>query len=825
MTTPWLLPQQQDARTRRDRLEVLTALINGPEFDPALRGRVLKIPPTHPVYPWSCTVVDCARPRWRRYAMCSVHAEQWQEAEVRGMSRAQFLRAAEPLLATEMPEAMMCRICPQRPAFSLQLVLCFRHRNRWVSHLKRHPGGGKAEFERWLADQPALPGYGECRAEVCDELAASPLGLCGAHERGYTRAGRPGGARLPKNFFATYERCDRPVPVTCADEVAFRAWCRAQLPVHRTGTVNLRGLRPLLQAELQWGMYVHGQQPVTVWHLTWVQSLADECQRHDVASLAGLEASVFRRAYHQRMVQEMQQALRKIYFTSSDTRDAGYIETEHFGVCFPRRSSYVDLTCISQRWLRDLLWDHIADVLRSPTCPRSAQPVDFVRRAGAELSAFLEAEAPGGGHDPTGLRGEHVHRFVADLRNRERLGLAFRGQARLDGKKAKVTENSRRMVFNYGRSLLRGALDSGSAEQIGLERAFIAAMPVGGPGTLRSRNPFPDEVARALADEANLQQLADGYDPHDRGLRDMWETIIVTGRRASEVIQLRLDCVGRYGGLPLLWHDQTKVGNLNAAVRIPDHLLHRLEERRQKTLTHHADRHAGRPPTAAERARLALFPTHILNPDGRRALSYTWFHTGFRAWLTELDLGGHYVAHQARHTLATRLLRHGASLTHIRRYLGQVSDRMAVHYVHLTQSDLDNVLQHLWVTGPGTTNSGELLTSDTAPLTREQAQALAIDLSRRSTPAEGGFCTFQPVVNGGACPFNLDCHTATSSSCPAPTCSTGGASASSGDCWRKAPPTTPLPTTSTATSSPLPAPSTVWRRPWPASVFSRTPSP
>lgn len=208
----------------------------------------------------------------------------------------------------------------------------------------------------------------------------------------------------------------------------------------------------------------------------------------------------------------------------------------------------------------------------------------------------------------------------------------------------------------------------------------------------------------------------------------------------------------------MLWHDQTKVGNLNAAVRIPNHLLDRLEERRKKTLIHYADRHAGRPPTATERAQLALFPTDILNPDGRRALSYTWFHTGFRSWLADLDLGGHYVAHQARHTLATRLLRHGATLTHIRRYLGHVSDRMAEHYVHLTQSDLDNVLQHVWVAGPGTTHPGELLTSDTTPITHEQAQALAIDLSRRSTPAEGGFCTFQPVVDGGSCPWNLDCH-------------------------------------------------------------------
>jgi hypothetical protein len=67
-------------------------------------------------------------------------------------------------------------------------------------------------------------------------------------------------------------------------------------------------------------------------------------------------------------------------------------------------------------------------------------------------------------------------------------------------------------------------------------------------------------------------------------------------------------------------------------------------------------------------------------------------------------------------------------------------------------------LQHVWVAGPGTANPGQLLTTGTVPLTRAHAQALAIDLSRRSTPAEGGFCTFQPVVDGGNCPWNLDCH-------------------------------------------------------------------
>nr|WP_211118902.1 hypothetical protein [Streptomyces sp. RLB1-33] len=96
-------------------------------------------------------------------------------------------------------------------------------------------------------------------------------------------------------------------------------------------------------------------------------------------------------------------------------------------------------------------------------------------------------------------------------------------------------------------------------------------MPVGGPGTPRSRIPFPEEVARALADEVNLQHLADGYDLHDRGLRDMREAIVVTGRPVGEVAQHCLDCGGGYSGLPLLWHGQTKVGNLSAAVYIPEH--------------------------------------------------------------------------------------------------------------------------------------------------------------------------------------------------------------------------------------------------------------
>ncbi|MEV1170931.1 site-specific integrase, partial [Nonomuraea sp. NPDC049784] len=130
----------------------------------------------------------------------------------------------------------------------------------------------------------------------------------------------------------------------------------------------------------------------------------------------------------------------------------------------------------------------------------------------------------------------------------------------------------------------------------------------------------------------------------------------------------------------MLWHDQTKVGNYNEGIRIPEALYDRLDQRRRKTLTRFEHRH-GRLPTAQERAIIALFPSDVRNVNEDKSLSYPCFWASFRAWVDSLDLGA-AVAHQARHTLATNLLRAGASLAHIRRYLGHVSDRMAEHYVN-----------------------------------------------------------------------------------------------------------------------------------------------
>jgi len=759
VTVTSLLPVRDD-RAGRDRLDILAALISAPSFDPLFRTEVIAVPPGHPVYRWNCLVTGCERPKMGHGDLCSAHLELWRQARRTGELKPDFLAAASPAGLAAWTRERPCRICPQRPARHVTLVLCDKHQFRWFRHREHH--GDDADFAAWLERQEPYPGYGRCDVRVCPELANSPLGLCAGHDGRYQAQGKPGSASLPSQWANRYERCGRPVPVLYGDEAAFRQWCARADPVLRSSQVNLRELHPLLRAEMQWGMHAHTQTAHTSWELPWLQALANRCRQLSLHSLtqldAGDDAALARAAGREApaIVGEIVRGLQVLYVTPEETREQGYILTEHFGRRLPGRPGRIDLTGASQRWLRDLLWDHFAAVFRSPGCPRSTRTFDDMRRAVLELSAFLELRAPGGGHDPAVLTAQHMHQFAADQRQRERDGLPSLGFRGRHGKPSIVTANTRQAVFHRTRRLFREALESGDAERLGLDRGFLTAMPQPGLIIRRARHPFPDAVARALADDANLSQLAAVYDPCDRGLRDAWETIIVTGRRCSEVLNLRLDCLGRYGGLPMLWHDQTKVGNYDAAIRIPERVYQLLEARQHKTIALVTTRR-NPTPTAEERAGLALFPSNQRNADGCRPLTYKWFHRGFKGWIDDLDIG-RWVPHQARHSLATSLLRAGASLTHIRRYLGQVSEKMAEHYVHLTQTDLEDVLQHVWVAGPGAARPGELLSGPAEPLSREQAQALAIDLSRRSTPAEGGFCTFQPVVDGGVCPWKLDCH-------------------------------------------------------------------
>lgn len=751
-------PAPRDRRSQKDRLELLLALIEAPSFDPLYRDDVIRLPARHPVYWWGCEVTDCEATA-QNSGFCRGHEREWGEAGRGKISRAEFVSKSQPIKPKVGSELVSCRVCGEnRQAVSRSHRLCRRHRGIWLRD-------SKPEIEQWASRQAAFRSYGDCSVTTCPELAQSPLGFCTAHEGRYEREGSPGGAHLPTDWYRRLEPKGEPVPRSVVDQVAFRRWCSSIFATRRIGMINLLGVPPLVKAELKWALFAHALlRDAPRWRGSAIQHLVELCRVNEVISLFDLAPETggapylpgHSNSYVRMILREVTDGLRPIYYGPQDAREAGFLETTHYGWRLEYTRTCFDLTGVTQRWLRNMLWDHWNDILQSSHAPRSRGPLDTSRRAAIALSAFLEIDAPAGGHDPTLLTAEHAQRFVADQRHRARHGLPALGLHRKDRKPSAVTEISCRLGFNQLRAMVYRAFEKGTTAEVGLSREFVTVLPFGGSDLKRSRAPFPDQVAQALADEDNLRQLANAHDPNDRGVRDIWETIVLTGRRCGEVLRLRVDCIGRYHDLPMLWHDQTKVGRYDQAIRIPERLYERLDGRRAKTLASFSDRY-GRKPSGQERAAMAMFPTHMNNARFDRHLSATKFNSAFRAWVDSMELGP-AVPHQARHTLATNLLRAGATLTHIRRYLGQVSDRMAEHYAHVAHSDLEDVLQAVWVAGPGSSEPGALLTTREHPMSRHEAVALALDLTRRSTPTEGGFCTFQPVVSGNSCPWKLNCE-------------------------------------------------------------------
>jgi hypothetical protein len=91
-------------RVGRDRLEILTALISGPSFDPIFRPDVIVIPRGHAIYRWECVVGRCERSRTGGSDLCSEHQRQWVHDSGHGAGRAAFVPAPRVWTGTSGPK-------------------------------------------------------------------------------------------------------------------------------------------------------------------------------------------------------------------------------------------------------------------------------------------------------------------------------------------------------------------------------------------------------------------------------------------------------------------------------------------------------------------------------------------------------------------------------------------------------------------------------------------------------------------------------------------------------------------------------------------------
>ncbi|MEU0205885.1 hypothetical protein [Streptomyces canus] len=75
---PLQLLVSTSVRARRDRLEILTALLAAPGVEQVYREAVLRWPGDHPVYGWFCRVNGCRATRTNTVDLCHPHRAEWR---------------------------------------------------------------------------------------------------------------------------------------------------------------------------------------------------------------------------------------------------------------------------------------------------------------------------------------------------------------------------------------------------------------------------------------------------------------------------------------------------------------------------------------------------------------------------------------------------------------------------------------------------------------------------------------------------------------------------------------------------------------------------
>ncbi len=535
-----------------------------------------------------------------------------------------------------------------------------------------------------------------------------------------------------------------------------------------TGIVSLTGLPPLAAAEIRYALFANATSPrPTKWPPRVLRALIEDLEEKCVASIMEIDTTKRPRGQGKKkdqkrwskygqvcdaMVAVMQSHCAPVHVTRAQSRELGYIDPMHWGFRLKDRRSPFDLRVITQDWLRTLTWDLIASIFDSPSRPRTQSSLEQLRRCSVALSAYLEWAVPRGGADATELTEDTARAFVADQTRRAQNNEPQLGLYLVDGQQSIATELSKSLIFNGLRRLMRFALDTGVADSIGLRREFMLAFPEGKLRHSKRPRPLSDDVFEHLISPTNMKLLS-ARDPNDMGIEDIWFIQIRVGRRIGEVVNLRFDCVSEHLGRKYAWFDMTKVNQLDYGVLIPDDVFWVIRERQKKTAERYRLKH-GAAPAGKTLQKIALFPTALQNPNFVNAIAIATFQDRFKKWLGDIELPGH-VSHQARHTLATRLVDAGAPMVVVKQILGHVSERMSEHYTLISSSKIESYLQQVWVRGPGSSTPGELVRTPD-PMTESTIHRKLIDIA--ALPTEGGLCTFKPVVGGAECPKRRRCN-------------------------------------------------------------------
>lgn len=766
-------PRDDQSRDAHQRYAVVSQ-----RFPTWLLADPIEFPPYHPTYGWACRVMGClsALNPTPTTQLCSEHQRQFRLVRTE-TSLEDFIGGAMPGRAQSLGWALTrrqdCRICGKNRE-KLSGDYCDPH---WEG-LSRALLRGMTE-STWLQSQRPLP-----RRDVCT--------VPGCVHDGWMRVG-PQGARhrICRGHQTQWRAWVR--KVGNLDDRWWAEWLQSPqtrdsiTPPSSRGHLHLGALPRGLQYEIRYALHRYSttarRTHMRPMHL---QRVADALVRAGITSLGDtavteLATEYKRGSIERRILLTLPFVARSLMVSEDVDREAGWFDPVIVGSSpftstqgDEHRLKGWDLTSVSQRWLRDILWDYLRDETLKPAGKRAVAGTVYNRIAGIVLlSHTLQQNRDDHGDDPTLL--SHVDAKAVknawDLWYREKIPIPSRS-ATASGRERTLTTASRQVLMSSIRMVLRHSREKGRTPPA--MESFIFGLPEY-PARPRSPRPRPLSygVFQTLVDPNNAAAL-EAADTDDVGFADIWLSQAFQGGRISETLKLRLGCIGLVGAAqPYIWRDISKVGVVDYGMPCYLPVYERLLRRREKTLIKLRRRYSDELASLDDRGRarletrwdrdMPLFPRAVQNPDLTIEVSQSGFTETFTAWFETLGLKG-ITTHQTRATLATSLLNNGAPAALVRQLLGHFSSEALAHYANYNNSSMTRHLQQVWAAGPGMDKPGTILLRP-ANLNTTDSSAAAARIDLTVVPVEHGLCRYGPVVGGANCPFEKNCTDGPTGAC------------------------------------------------------------
>ncbi|SLF34060.1 phage integrase family protein [Mycobacteroides abscessus subsp. abscessus] len=641
-------------------------------FDSWLEGagwnaalQVLRPSPAHETLGWrECIVVGCSRPAWdaRGRGLCNGCLAVWRDhgqPDLEAFSQRPSRRVEYQIFdrCSVIRDGVQCG----RKASAHGM--CKRHADRVRHHVsvRNRP---QAEVLKTLVPYPSA---GDCKVVACDRPALyATVGLCSSHACRWRRMQENG------------------------SQWSFDDFCRRTHQITDSRFVVFRGLHPRVTRQILYGVYTRSRRG----SLTRTQQL-----QQVIDYIRALEVTDLRDAkYEPRPDIWPRSSVRPLLNTILKAVEYGDLKPEDFrhaevwpGAVFGMNSQ-IDFRPITQPWLRAMVqswcWDHLH---------RFGDFTSFIKMVNeiTYFSEYLRGNTKGHGEDISALDREAVAGFANHV--------AALARASASRTRNKIDRGGQNLRFTWNKNVQIGCLLSVQrmlryGRETDQMEAFAGSFMIT-DDLIPARGSAAHEhnIGRALLMTVMRQLFsADNqaaFEKMQRYYPRLLRILAETGRRPSEIMALRYNCIDNGDGGPFLIYTETKVsGGERRVLPVLRIVVDTVREQQAVVRERYPDTDPGD---------LCLFPRFLMNAHGYHSAHVTQFGKTFGDWIRALprldsdELGedGQALpfdrtkisAYSFRHTYAQRHADAGTPPDVLKELMGHEAINTTMGYYRITQ--------------------------------------------------------------------------------------------------------------------------------------------